>query len=297
MKLYHWQSPHGNVGDDLNTWLWPKVFGEGVFDTTMPRFFGIGSILDARVEDGTKPGQRNIVFGAGLRKSSGYCPARTKVDIRFVRGPVSVAALARAGLPGLRFISDPAILTPRFAERPSHPVRGRIGFIPYYSTPPAITAHIARDTGMEIVPITTTVEDFLTRLTACEYIVTEAMHGAILADAFRIPWAACRLFSGINEGRTSLFKWHDWSTSLGMTYPHPSALPEPLLWLPRRLRLPLEGLVARRSPDVVEKVLARADWTLSNDARLRQAQDDILEEAAQLSVEYGIPCLSQPTTE
>ena len=46
MQLISYISKNGNVGDDLNDWLWPKIFGEkfqsAKEDTA---FFGIGSIL------------------------------------------------------------------------------------------------------------------------------------------------------------------------------------------------------------------------------------------------------------
>lgn len=286
MKLYYWKSPHGNVGDDLNPWLWPKVFGDGFFDTTAPNtFFGIGSILDNRTNTGSKA-HPNVIFGPGLRKARNFQPAVEKLDIRFVRGPLSAAALSAAGLPGVRYISDPAILTPRFSEKRSATVPKKIGFIPYYNTPADLTNWIARETGMEIVPITTDVDDFVARLTTCDYVVTEAMHGAILSDAFRIPWAACRLLSGVSEGRTSLFKWQDWSNSLGFSCQHLSSLPDTLLWLPGKLRAHLRDFAARRSLKTVQAVLKRADWSLSDDNRLREAQDAILHEAERLKADY-----------
>jgi succinoglycan biosynthesis protein ExoV len=39
------------------------------------------------------------------------------------------------------------------------------------------------------------------------------MHGAILADAFRVPWIAVSSSRSINS-----FKWNDWARSLGVTY-------------------------------------------------------------------------------
>jgi succinoglycan biosynthesis protein ExoV len=42
-------------------------------------------------------------------------------------------------------------------------------------------------------------------------IISESMHGAIVADAFRVPWRAVSLVSNFNE-----FKWRDWTDSLSM---------------------------------------------------------------------------------
>ena len=43
--------------------------------------------------------------------------------------------------------------------------------------------------------------------------MTEALHGAIVADALRVPWIAVKLFDHIIE-----FKWRDWCRSLGLNY-------------------------------------------------------------------------------
>jgi len=49
MHLWYWMAPKGNIGDDINPWLWPRVFGEDFFCETDPdRFIGIGSVLDDR---------------------------------------------------------------------------------------------------------------------------------------------------------------------------------------------------------------------------------------------------------
>lgn len=283
MKLHYWRAPKGNVGDDLNAWLWPRVFSPGFFDTGHERiFFGIGSILDARVETGAA---RSVVFGAGLRRAGRYRPDPARVDIRFVRGPLSVAALARAGMPGLRHIADPAILTPRFLPRHTEAVPGRIGFVPYFDTPVPAAEAIARSLGLELIPATLEVEDFVTRLQGCERVVTEAMHGAILADAYRVPWAACRLYSGITEGRTSLFKWADWCGALDLNPTIPGTLPQVALWAPGQVRRRLTALAAARALPVVRGLLARDRWTLSDPARLAAAQDAILAEAARLMQE------------
>lgn len=279
MELYYWRSPQGNVGDDLNAWLWPQVLGADFFHPGDARtFFGIGSIFDERVE--RSPG-RSVIFGSGLRRAGRYRPRADLLDIRFVRGPRSVQALADGGLTGVRYIADPAILTPRFCDPAAvSRVPGRIGFIPYFSTPSALSQGIAEATGMTLIPITLEVEDFLTRLRSCEYVVTEAMHGAILADAFRIPWVSCRLLSGVTEGRTSLFKWADWADALGIRHTMANALPDTMLWAPGRIRQRLAPLATARALHTVRAVLKRGDWTLSDEARLCAAQDAILHEAS-----------------
>lgn len=47
----------------------------------------------------------------------------------------------------------------------------------------------------------------------CDVILAEAMHGAIVADALRIPWIPISCSRIILE-----FKWQDWLSSLNLSY-------------------------------------------------------------------------------
>lgn len=55
-------------------------------------------------------------------------------------------------------------------------------------------------------------EDFLVALQGCEKVVTEAMHGAIVADALRIPWVGAKFSPAFNEE-----KWYDFSEHMGIS--------------------------------------------------------------------------------
>lgn len=275
MELFYWKSAQGNVGDDLNAWLWPRVFGADYFtDSGAPsdgtRFLGIGSILTA-AHLLPRPG-KSVVFGSGLRSEDVSELAGHDIELVFVRGPRSSAALG-----GAPWISDPAILTPLHFER-LDPIPGRIGFVPYMRTPPAVTERICAETGTVCIPVTMDVESFCTALTKCEYVVCEAMHGAIFADAFRVPWAGCRISSALYEGPTSFFKWSDWQQSLKLDVPLHAPLPEFIYGLHKRLRLMARGRAMAAGPKLVADVIACGIWSLSDGAALAAAQDRILEQ-------------------
>ena len=55
-----------------------------------------------------------------------------------------------------------------------------------------------------------------------DLLITEALHGAVVADALRVPWISVRAY-----GHILPFKWHDWCESLGLRY-EPQRLPT--LW-------------------------------------------------------------------
>jgi succinoglycan biosynthesis protein ExoV len=63
------------------------------------------------------------------------------------------------------------------------------------------------------------VPEICAQLARSSLVIAEAMHGAIVADAFRVPWIPAS-----TSGRFNLFKWQDWAMSLGMS-PVVHALP------------------------------------------------------------------------
>jgi hypothetical protein len=57
------------------------------------------------------------------------------------------------------------------------------------------------------------VDEVLAAIRGCEVVLAEAMHGAIIADALRIPWIPVRCYDHILD-----FKWRDWCESLQLQY-------------------------------------------------------------------------------
>jgi succinoglycan biosynthesis protein ExoV len=214
MKIFWSVSGPGNVGDDLNPLLWRSLFGEGFFDDDPAELFiGVGSVLSTMWH--YEPGARKIVFGAGARSSWSLPAIDSQWDLRFVRGPNSAHVLRRFDVP---YITDPAIMLPAVLQpRPSRPAPGgprRIGFVPHHRTPQRFIDRVVRDLDLVEVSTHLDAQAFVDALCACDHIVAEAMHGAILADAYRIPWMGVRIVNELFEGPTTSFKWADWRKSL-----------------------------------------------------------------------------------
>lgn len=283
MRLFYYKSKHGNVGDDLNKVLWPKVFGPSFFDDQSDRLFlGIGSIFDNRPEI-VKPG-RPIVFGSGLR-SKRKAPADPGLfDIRFVRGPLSASILEKTGAP---YISDPAIISPLYLKAKPKEKLFRLGYVPYFMTPEHLNKELAATIGAKIIPPTLPPQDFINEIASCDRILSEAMHGAILADAYRIPWAGCRLMSGLLEGRTSLFKWMDWMRSLDIRTRLQGPIPQVAFYAPRKLRRILDDYAMERAVSSVRKIVKEDRWNLSAPENIRVAQERIQDEIEKLGKEYS----------
>lgn len=259
--------------------IWPHFLGD-VFDPTgTTAFIGIGSILDKRYD--SYP--HKIVFGAGARSSSSV-PDITNGgwDIRFVRGPNTAKAL---GLSDKHWISDPAIIAPIVHPRPRTPSitdQPVVGFIPYFQTDPIYTEMVCNAAGLRHIPVTLSPEQFIYQLAGCTHILTEAMHGAILADAYRIPWIPCRITNHDYEQETHLFKWTDWMMSINITSDFLN-LPRPWFKFGESIKDDLKTLIkVRITARIIRKQLALCNWQLSELSILQCRQNQILEELERL---------------
>ncbi|MBI2834929.1 MAG: hypothetical protein HYX76_10950 [Acidobacteria bacterium] len=209
MKLYYYRDRAGNFGDDLNCWLWPRLMPELLDDDPRVLLLGIGTILNSTIP--RRP--LKVVFGSGA--GYGRAPALDeRWKIYCVRGPLTCAAL---GLPGEAAITDAAMLV-RLIVEPSA-ATGKPAFMPHHVS--AIRAEldglelagICRAVGLEYLDPMGDPSVTLERLRKCPCLITEAMHGAIVADALRIPWIPVRIYSQVNES-----KWLDWCRTLDLSY-------------------------------------------------------------------------------
>ncbi len=201
--LYYCKTPHGNFGDDLNPWLWNRLAPEVCNEQDARLFVGIGTILSHDMPRAPL----KVVFGTG------YCGDRPKLTtdrrwkIACVRGPLTASCLS---LDTSMAIVDPAILVRRFAAEFSRPKTYRVSFMPHLqSLPYADWPALCMKIGWHCIDPTSGVDKVLQELSATELLVTEAMHGAIVADALRVPWIPVRIY-----GKFCIFKWQDWSQSV-----------------------------------------------------------------------------------
>lgn len=211
LQLYYWDG--GNFGDDLNVWMWNKLIPE-IVDTeayykrsgSRPLFVGIGTILSEHIPANVK----KAIFGSGFGYA-GLPILNENAKIYFVRGPLTAEKL---GLNPDYAITDAALLI-RDINLPEIEKKYRYSFMPHHSSVSSVNwLEVCNDLGIKYLDPTAGFEQSLNDLRASEIVIAEAMHGAILADAFRIPWIAVNLHgNAINS-----FKWDDWCRSINVKY-------------------------------------------------------------------------------
>jgi succinoglycan biosynthesis protein ExoV len=110
------------------------------------------------------------------------------------------------------------------------------------------------------------------------------MHGAIIADALRIPWVPISAFNSRHEKDTHSFKWADWCGSVDVEF-EPLRLPP---FRPHGYRYLLERLTTPRLEEHVAETIIRyckagrsfmsSDFIL--DSRVSRMEDEVARLAA-----------------
>jgi succinoglycan biosynthesis protein ExoV len=290
MKMYFYRGRRTNFGDELNPWLWPRVLPGFFDDDERSLFLGIGSIL----YDFLPVEPAKIVFGAGY---GGYT-AVPRLDDRwafyFVRGRLTAE---RLGLDPMLGIGDSAILI-RSCEVPRPVPRYAASFMPHWES--AIDGSwegAARAAGLHYIDPCGPVETVLDDILRSTVIVTEAMHGAIVADALRVPWVAVKPLQPAHR-----WKWQDWASALDLDLQYAPLRPSNALELSlafvsgnkqraKRLRgrPRLRTLLGDRFRDWAARSLQRAaarDPQLSHDTAIDRAHSRMLEQLARLRRDY-----------
>lgn len=288
MKMYFYRGRRPNFGDELNPWLWPRLLPGFFDDDDSSLFLGIGSTL----YDFLPAASAKIVCGAGY---GGYTPV-PRIDARwtfyFVRGRLTAETL---GIDRRTAVGDAAILV-RSCPVPVPETRHRVSFMPHWES--AIDGEweeVARLAGVHYIDPCGTVDRVLADIAGSQLLVTEAMHGAIAADALRVPWIAARPIQPAHR-----WKWLDWTSALDVALDFGRLAPSNALELALRLggrkharalraRPGLRRVAARRFKERAAGSLARLAArhpSLSTDAAIDRAHSRMLDRLEQLRKDF-----------
>jgi succinoglycan biosynthesis protein ExoV len=218
MEIFYYRDPKRNFGDDLNRVLWSHVLPRRMLEADDVVLIGIGSILSEEWAGRfSRSKKKVIVLGTG---TSYDLPPSDMSDwsILAVRGPLTAAVI---GMPE-KAVTDGAILladAPGLIGQPQQ--RNDIVFMPHYHSLRRWShwESIAAAAGMRMVTPRQPVGDILKAFAKARLVVTEAMHGAIVADTLRIPWIPIVILPTVDE-----FKWRDWCQSMELPFA-PQSLP------------------------------------------------------------------------
>ena len=208
VSLYYFRSDPPNFGDELNTLLWQTLVPEMEDTAYAGVLLGIGTILDRDVPQDCEV----FVLGSG----AGNAPLprhlhEPRVHVLSVRGPLTAAL---AGLPPELAVTDPALLL-RVVYPQLLGLRERgVIFVPHFTTAkdPGWRRACAR-AGVEFVDPSEPCRVVLRKIASARLVIAEAMHAAIVADAFRVPWIPVA-----STSHFSTFKWVDWTLSLRVPF-------------------------------------------------------------------------------
>ncbi|MGM0530628.1 MAG: polysaccharide pyruvyl transferase family protein [Bacteroidota bacterium] len=201
-----------NFGDALNPLIFNHYLPDFFDDNPESIFLGIGTILG--LEKGTSKTKKIIVFSSGYGKGDQFTygePPKldNKYEIICLRGPLTAKFF---GLDPALAISDGALL---LKDMPFHPVDQtyNCSYLPHHVSEDMFSGwkELVESEGIHYISPQDDALSVIQQIRKSKLIITEAMHGAIVADVFRVPWIPVKSFSHINE-----FKWNDWAFTVNM---------------------------------------------------------------------------------
>jgi succinoglycan biosynthesis protein ExoV len=188
--------------------------------------------------------------------------------VAWVRGPETAALLKRLTGQEYKFITDGAIMLREIYG--SHEKLHEVSLIPHCSacTPGAwaMMEQLTKELGIHLISPEQHPADVVRQISQSHRLLTEALHGAIVADTFGVPWLP------IEREGILRFKWIDWTASMGLSY-EPSPLTYRTSWFPDKALGRTLGSVTRElagaasRPFVrrqLEKLVESREWHLSD---------------------------------
>lgn len=271
MQLLYHHDKIGNFGDDLNGWLWERLLPGQWNPNDDVAMSGIGTIINAQDIRRILPHVRAwIVFSSGV----GYGSLPRSMDdpkwhIVSVRGPLSAQVL---GLSADKAVTDGALLLRLLPEYTPLPESERSGvvFMPHHKAlPDGNWKAVCDRAGLGYIDPTADGRDTIERLRSARLVLADAMHGAIVADALRVPWIPIVASPEINT-----FKWLDWTLSLDLPYAPTEIPPSSVMELLRHRQIGLVNIrfaMRQRTTAAVREYYQRRVFSEDRLWRLRKS--------------------------
>lgn len=177
---------HENLGDYLSLIVVEYMLKKRGLDLKAQTekteyLYAIGSIIGFGLQDAT-------IWGSGfLRKENARRLVRTKLDIRAVRGPYTKAYLEKMGFKCPEIYGDPAVLMPLIYSS-SGEKKYSCSIVLHHSSKLRENISGIEDLGLHYIEIKTTdYKHFIDEIVQSDMVISSALHGIILAEAYGIP--------------------------------------------------------------------------------------------------------------
>lgn len=230
MIRFYWYKQNYNFGDILNVLLFRDVFGVKFkwAKTKKADCIAIGSILDMLVGKKMTPGKwlyKKVrgpikIWGSGF--ITPWRPSKNvllrDVEIYALRGKTSLKRMQEYTGKKLEHVvlGDPGLLASRLLDIKNIEKKYELGIIPHFTEKgtPLITNIDVKNSI--VIDIQQPVEITLMQIAQCKNILSSAMHGLIVADAFGIPNARIELSDKMIGGD---YKFIDYYSAFGVEMP------------------------------------------------------------------------------
>ncbi len=212
MNLSYFKSAQGNFGDDLNPYIFHRLFLPVLSrETDETDFYGIGTIIDARIN----PNRKSVFMGTGIRNLS-LVYNKENWDVFFLRGPISSNAL---GFNGEKVITDSAYLILFVDNEIQTDIYNKqypVSVMPHYLLMDVVDwQHLSSQLGFHLIDPRGDTTTIIREICHTERLIASAMHGAIMADICRVPWRRLRIdLNPFEPSIVSEVKWSDWQLSM-----------------------------------------------------------------------------------
>ena len=182
---------HNNWGDDINKYYFEDVIDNNIefvpfdrlwFKSSVDRYSLIGSVIGDFNLDNT------IIFGSGAISDDPDIRGIPKKIIS-VRGPLTRNVLINKGFDCPEKYGDPVLLLPVFYN-PNKEKKYKIGVIPHYRTENnEVVNKLLEDKNNLFIDMSlyNDWKDIVDQITSCEMIISESLHGLIVAETYHIP--------------------------------------------------------------------------------------------------------------
>lgn len=228
IRAYWWQGGpnHGNFGDWLTPRLCEHLSGQRVEHSEPQRadIIATGSVLEPWFwGNDTWQSYGGVVWGAG-RMFGTFPMAFDVAHVAVVRGRWTLDRLQCPSKETV-LLGDPGLLCHMLVRQAKK--RYVLGIVPHWSElqHPLVSGLAAQSPDVCIVDVTEPVQNVIDQTAQCEFILSSAMHGLVLADALEIPNHWLRLNTGIeDQAGMPEFKYRDYYSVFGMADMQPVRL-------------------------------------------------------------------------